>query len=67
VSVNGTIVAKISKVLPVKPGKPIRLPVEGKRRFKPANITEWLDNDTIPVETIRPDETGAGAALGGKE
>jgi len=67
VIVNGTIVVKDSKVLPVKPGKPIRFPVEEKGRFKAVNITEWLDNYTIPVETMHLDDTGAGAVLGEKK
>ena len=45
------VITKNSKVLPVKPGKPIRFPVEEKGRFKPVNVTEWLDKYTIPVET----------------
>jgi N-acyl-D-amino-acid deacylase len=63
VIVNGTIVVKDSKVLPVKPGKPIRFPVEEKGRFKAVNITEWLDKYTIPVETMHVDDTGAAEIL----
>jgi len=63
VIVSGTIVVKDSKVLPVKPGKPIRFPVEEKGRFKAANITEWLDKYTIPVETVHLDDTGAANVL----
>jgi len=48
----------------VKPGKPIRFPVEEKGRFKPVNVTEWLDEYTIPVETMHVDDTGSGAILG---
>jgi N-acyl-D-amino-acid deacylase len=55
------------QVLPVKPGKPIRFPVEEKGRFKAVNITEWLDKYTIPVETMHLDDTGAGAVLGEKK
>jgi len=67
VIVNGTIVVKDSKVLPVKPGKPIRFPVEEKGRFKPASVTEWLDKYTIPVETMHFDDTGLGTVLGEKK
>jgi len=63
VIVNGTIVVKNNEVLPVKPGKPIRFPVEEKGRFKPVNISEWLENYTIPVESIHLDDTGAADAL----
>jgi len=63
VIVNGTIVVKNNEVLPVKPGKPIRFPVEEKGRFKPVNITEWLDKYTIPVETMHFDDTGAADIL----
>jgi len=67
VIVNGTIVVKDSKVLPVKAGKPIRFPVEAKGRFKPASVTEWLDTYTIPVETMHFDDTGLGTAVGEKK
>lgn len=55
---------------PVKPGKPIRFPVEEKGRFKPASVTEWLDTYTIPVETMHLDDTGTAHILetiGGKK
>jgi len=67
VIVNGTIVVKNNEVLPVKPGQPIRFPVEEKGRFKPVNITEWLDKYTIPVETMHLDDTGAAEVLGEKK
>jgi len=54
----------------VKPGKPIRFPVEEKGRFKPASVTEWLDTYTIPVETMHLDDTGTAHILetiGGKK
>jgi N-acyl-D-amino-acid deacylase len=67
VIVNGTIVVKNNEVLRVKPGKPIRFPVEAKGRFKPASVTEWLATYTIPVETMHLDDTGLGAAVGEKK
>jgi len=63
VIVNGTIVVKNNVVLPVKPGKPIRYPVEPTGRFKPANITEFLATYTIPVETMHIDDTGSAEVL----
>ncbi len=43
VIVNGTIVVKDSKVLPVKPGQEIRFPVEAKGKFKPIEVGGWLN------------------------
>ena len=70
VVVNGVVVVKDSKVLPVKPGKPIRFPVEQSGRFEPIDVGTWIDKTTIapnpemfPVKG--PDDSGAGAALSG--
>lgn len=55
VIVNGTIVVKDSKVLPVKPGQPIRYPVEEKGRFVPVTENKWIGEHTItpvPVPVI---------------
>ncbi len=48
VIVNGTIVAKNSKVLPVKPGKPIRFPVEGQRTSPNGSTTTDPGRDDSP-------------------
>jgi len=64
VIINGTIVVKDNEVLPVRPGQPIRFPVEAEGRFVAANITEWLDEYTIPVETVHIDDTGAALVAG---
>jgi N-acyl-D-glutamate deacylase len=68
VVINGTIVVKDSKVLPVKPGQEIRYPIEDKGRFKPVNVEGWLNEHTIGlnpdvVEADMDDTTGAGAPL----
>jgi N-acyl-D-glutamate deacylase len=68
VVINGTIVVKDSKVLPVKPGQEIRYPVEDKSRFKPVNVEGWLNEHTIGlspdvIEAHVDDTTGAGAQL----
>jgi len=71
VLVNGTIVVKDSKVLPVKPGQQIRFPIEDKGRFKPIEVGGWLNEHTIGLnpevnEIHLDDDTGAGKQLGDK-
>ena len=62
VIVNGTVVVREGKVLPVKPGQPIRFPVEGTGRFKPVEVNSWLGEHTINVPDMHEmDDTGAGA------
>jgi len=68
VVINGTIVVKDSKVLPVKPGQEIRFPVEPKGKFEPIETGRWLNEHTIGLNPdLAPgamhDDTGAGAAL----
>jgi hypothetical protein len=49
-------------VLPVKPGQPIRYPVEDKGRFVPIDVNKWLGEHTINVPLLpHVDDTGAGA------
>ncbi len=72
VIVNGTIVVKDSKVLPVKPGQEIRFPVEAKGKFKPIEVGGWLNEHTIGLNpdlaTIDVhDDSGAGAVLHGSK
>ncbi len=52
VLVNGTVVVKNSVVLPVKPGQPLRYPVEEKGRFVPVSIQKWADEHTIGTRGI---------------
>jgi CheY-like chemotaxis protein len=60
VIVHGTIVVKESKVLPVKPGQPIRFPVEAKGRYQPVEVNKWLGAHTINVPDMHMlDDTGA--------
>jgi N-acyl-D-amino-acid deacylase len=62
VIVNGTIVVNKGTVLPVKPGQPIRFPVEAKGRFQPIELGKWLSEQTINVPDMHTmDDTGAGA------
>jgi N-acyl-D-glutamate deacylase len=65
VIVNGTIVVKGSKVLKdVKPGQPIRYPVEGKGRFEPVDVKRWISEKTIkPVALPVVDDCGAHKVL----
>ena len=62
VIVNGTVVVKDSKVLPVRPGQSIRFPVEAKGRFQPVEVNKWLGDHSINVPVMHQmDDTGAGA------
>jgi Amidohydrolase family len=68
VIVNGVIVVKNNEVLPVKPGKEIRFPVEAKGRFTPIVQEKWLSKHTIGLnpellEMHLDDDSGAGKAL----
>jgi N-acyl-D-glutamate deacylase len=65
VIVNGIVVVRDSKVLAgVKPGQPIRFPVEAKGRFVPVGVNRWINENTV---TRRPlphvDDTGITKAL----
>jgi hypothetical protein len=61
VIVNGTIVVDKGKVLAVKPGQPIRFPVEDKGRHEPLDKNKWLGAHTINVPDMHElDDTGAG-------
>lgn len=65
VIVNGTIVVKAGKVLPVKPGQSIRFPVEAKGRFEPVKIDRWLEQHSISVPDLhKMDDTGASRLNG---
>ncbi|UCH53029.1 MAG: aminoacylase, partial [Pseudomonadota bacterium] len=59
-----TIVVDKGKVLPVKPGQPIRFPVEAKGRYEPLDKNKWLGEHTINVPDMHGmDDTGAGHML----
>ena len=54
--------AKDSKVLEVRPGQPIRFPVEATGRFQPLEVDKWLGTHSIKVPDMsQMDDTGAGA------
>jgi N-acyl-D-aspartate/D-glutamate deacylase len=62
VIVHGTIVVKNSKVLDVRPGQPIRFPVEPTGRFQPVGVNTWLGSHAISVPGMDGmDDTGAAA------
>lgn len=64
VIVNGTIVVNQGRVLPVKPGQPIRFLVQAKGRFEPVSVEKWLSEFSINVPDLHGhDETGAGQVL----
>ncbi|MFC1681328.1 amidohydrolase family protein [Pseudomonadota bacterium] len=72
VLVNGTIVVKDSKVLPVKPGQEIRFPVEPEGRFEPVVVEKWLNKHTIGLnpdllEIHLEDNSGAGKMLNSED
>jgi len=61
VIVNGTIVVNDGKVLPAKPGQPIRFPVEAEGRFKPIDVNRWFGEHSISVPDMHEaDDTGMG-------
>lgn len=59
VIVDGVVVVSDSRVLPVRPGRPIRYPVEEKGRHVDLNVDEWLKQYTISAGSIPVDDTGA--------
>jgi len=59
VVVNGSIVVEKGKVVPVKPGQPIRFAVEAKGRPEPLEKNKWLGKYTINVPEMHVDDTGA--------
>ncbi len=64
VIVNGTIVVDNGKVLPVKPGQPIRFPVEARGRFESLDKNKWLGEHTINVPDMHEmDDTGAAKMM----
>jgi len=65
VVVNGAVVVKKSTVLKdVKPGQPIRYPVEDKGRFVPVNKQRWVNEMTIaPVDVHVDDSCGMHEAI----
>ena len=72
VVVNGVIVVKDNKVLPVKPGKEIRFPIEAKGRFEPIVVEKWLNEHTIGInpdllKIHLHDDSGAGQQLNSEE
>jgi hypothetical protein len=65
VIVNGAIVVEKSKVLRgVKPGQPIRYPVEDKGRFVPVDKNRWISENTItPIDVHVEDSCGLHEAI----
>ena len=68
VIVNGITVVKNNEVLPVKPGKEIRFPIEDKGRYIPIVQEKWLNEHTIGLnpellEMHLDDDSGAGKVL----
>ena len=57
VIVNGTVVVRNSEALDVRPGRPIRFPVEDRGRHVPVNWERWVEEHTIyPVGGIEQTE-----------
>ncbi|MCT9098431.1 amidohydrolase family protein [Haloarchaeobius sp. HME9146] len=64
VIVDGTVVVDDSEVLDVKPGQPIRYPVETAPRFESLSERKWIQSHTIMAKSIPHfDDTGAGSVL----
>ncbi len=50
----------VSEVFPVKPGQPIRYPVESEGRFEPASVESFIADTTILSGTYPAlDDSGA--------
>ncbi len=69
VIVNGAVVVKKSKVLvDVKPGLPIRFPVEENSRFEPVTVKRWINEKTIaPFENHVEDACGMSEIINDNE
>ncbi len=68
VIVNGTVVVDGGEVLDVRPGQPIRFPVEEKGRFEPISPDGWLNENTISDKIVpHMDNSGAGQMVGGQK
>lgn len=69
VIVNGVVVVEKSKVLAdVKPGLPIRYPVEKNSRFEPVNVKRWINEKTIaPFENHVEDTCGMNEIINDDE
>jgi len=65
VIVNGTVVVRDSEVLAdVKPGQPIRFPVEADGRFVSVDVNRWINENTISRRTLPTvDDMGVTKAL----
>jgi N-acyl-D-amino-acid deacylase len=63
VLVSGQLVVENAKVLPVRPGQPIRYPVESESRFEPIDLNKWLEGHTLNIVDVPLDDTGARRAL----
>ncbi|UCH74123.1 MAG: hypothetical protein JSU82_17735, partial [Rhodospirillales bacterium] len=64
VIVNGTVVVDSGKVLDVRPGRPIRFPVEPRGRFEPISPGGWLSENTISDQIVpHMEDTGLGSVV----
>lgn len=64
VIIHGTIVVREGEVLPVRPGQPIRFPIEAEARLQPIEVNKWLGEHTINVPDMHElDDTGAATVL----
>jgi len=52
VIVNGVVVVEQGEVKEVRPGKPIRFPVEAEGRFEPISTGGWLSENTISDKIV---------------
>ena len=64
VIVYGTIVVKEGEVLPVKPGQPIRFPIEPRGRFQRVEVNSWLGEHAINVPDMHEMDDTGGSGLG---
>jgi len=68
VIINGVVVKDDGEVLDIRPGQPIRFPVEAAGRYEPVTTDGWLSTNTI-TDRLLPasDDTGLGRVAGGEE
>ena len=65
VIVNGTVVVDDGEVLDVRPGQPIRFPVEPNGRFEPISPGGWLTENTISDQIVpHMEDTGLDQVVG---
>lgn len=67
VIVHGTIVVREGEVLTVRPGQPVRFPIEASGRFDSVSVNKWFDENSINVPDMHEfDDSGAAQIVNGE-